>query len=776
MLSSYDFFSVNLDEMVTQFSTLTQTLPPLSINAKLTVAARLHSQDMFANVFQGHYTSANGVDPNEQGDHVGNRVSHQGYSYATVGENVGAYTDGVWAAHAGFEVDWGYGPYGMQSPPGHRENIHSADMREVGVGIVSGVNSANGESVGPLIVTQDLGRQQNATPFITGVVYFDLNGNSFYDVGEGIGGVRVDVAGSGYFAQTAMSGGYSVPVAGNGTYQVAFSGLGLTVTEKTAVVTSNHNVKVDYTPPYTPPIISGDTTPAVGGATVYSFTDTPGATVYTLRQGSVQETEWTEGAENGPQGMTIDATGSYEVVSGLSKSDGSFGFHLAHPQTDAQSVTFNATFIPSSTSQLLFAKRLGYAGEGQEARLELSTNAVPNWETIWSQTGDGTSGESSFTTVTIPLPEFAEKTVKLRVIYDYAGGTYYPQTSESVGFFFDNISVTNTRWATETTISTLASSSQFTFTPTEEERVFLQVQPGQADRHYPAGVPFVCEASPQTTSVTVTVEGPEEARWKLTAEGFDSGWKTSETTLQELPSISYTLTFNDISGWTAPPNRELALAGPTMNESATYVLGVDSDMDHLPDDWEQTIVDADPADDIDSILDVTNGGDLDQDGKTNYEEYQGGTDPTMFNLTVGPVWNMVSIPRELPVEKKDVAALFPAALFASAWVWTGSVYTSTDTLSALRGHWVLLGPTEQTVLIPGMSVNDLPVDLDIGWNLVGIPEKILRPVAPEIRGTIWFWDAATQNYQAVPDDGTEAFLWPGRAYWIESTAALRLYP
>ena len=81
--------------------------------------------------------------------------------------------------------------------------------------------------MGPQLVTQDFGTRIGATPLITGVVYYDLNGNGFYDLGEGIGGVTVDVPGSTFYAVTADSGGYAVPASTNGNYSVSFTGSGL---------------------------------------------------------------------------------------------------------------------------------------------------------------------------------------------------------------------------------------------------------------------------------------------------------------------------------------------------------------------------------------------------------------------------------------------------------------------------------------------------------------------------------------------------------------------
>jgi len=643
VLSSYDFYKVNLDQMVTQFATLPRTLPPLSINAKLASAARLHSQDMFNNAFQGHFSSSSPIPPNQPSDDSGSRIDHQGYDYSAVAENVYSYADSVRHAHTAFEVDWGNGSYGMQSPPGHRENIHDTDMRELGVGVVLGTNSTNGNQVGPVVITQDFGTQQNESPFITGVAYFDLNGNSFYDVGEGIGGVRVSVIGSSYYAETAASGGFSVPVTDDDTYQVTFSGLGFAPPASQAAVSDGENAKLDFTPTYSAATVSGTTTPPVGSATVYSFTKTPGATTYSLRQGALSDTDWREGAENGTAGMTIEATASYDVLSSQSTSAGSSAFHLAHPELEEQSVRFNAVFIPSDTSQLRFAKRLAYAGPGQQARVELSTDPALSWTTIWSQSGDNTAGESSFSTRDVSLAGFAGQTVQLRFVYDFSGGQYYSQTGPNVGFFFDEVTVTNADWAGASTITTLGGVAEFEFSPAVEGSYFLQVRAGQANRDYLFGAPLVVDA-----------------------------------------------------------------------------------------------------------------------------------DPLVFGLDVGPGWNMLSIPRQLPDGQDAVTTLFPDV--ESAWTWTGSGYAKADTLTPLVGHWILHGATGKTVQVTGTKLDGTPVDLTVGWNCVGVPARSAKPTAPDIRGKIWFWNSATQTYQAVPDDGPDAFLFPGTAYWVDATAAFRLYP
>jgi hypothetical protein len=247
VLGAYASFGVNLVLMQAQF-VLIPPQPPLSMNATLLNAARAHSQNMLQNNYQGH----TGPDGSLTTRLAGYTAGANGWS---IGENVYAYSKSVWYGHAGFEVDWGGTPLngGMQSPPGHRQNIHSQDFREVGIGNVIGSNGGSG-GVGPQLVTQDFGTKGGLLPFVTGVVYRDLNGNGFYDPGEGIGGVTVTIANVDTYAVTAASGGFSVPVPGSGTYNVTFSGGSVPTNQKGVSVVNAKNVKADY-------VVTGSATP-----------------------------------------------------------------------------------------------------------------------------------------------------------------------------------------------------------------------------------------------------------------------------------------------------------------------------------------------------------------------------------------------------------------------------------------------------------------------------------------------------------------------------------
>ena len=248
VLASYRAWNVDLDWVLNAPGEGFNYLPVAGVlvpNAALTKAARRHTQDMFDNNFQGHIGS-DGSDP-------GRRALDAGYPYTRIGENVGAAVRSVFWGHAGANVDWGEGDRGsrngIQNPPGHRLNIHDPEHREIGVGVINGSRGG----VGPQLVTQELGTRRGITPFVTGVAYYDLNGNRFYDSGEGLGGIRVDVEGSNFYALTHNSGGFGVPVPRNGRYQVTFSGAGFADEVVSVVVTRSENAKVDFSTLYQPP-------------------------------------------------------------------------------------------------------------------------------------------------------------------------------------------------------------------------------------------------------------------------------------------------------------------------------------------------------------------------------------------------------------------------------------------------------------------------------------------------------------------------------------------
>lgn len=236
-----DFFKVDKAKLKRDFA-LYPPRPPLSMNAELTKAARRHSNDMGKNNFQGHVGS--------DGSDTGRRIVESGFAPVEAA-NESVYSNYVFDlsfAHAGFQVDWGYGPGGVQPGLGHRDNImnfRNTVFREVGMGVYTRTGEA-ASKYGKLAVAQEFGSRFTHPMFLVGVVYQDSNDNSICDPGEGLPGIRVTPSVGTYYAVTSKSGGYSIPFfASHEAATVTFSGKGLKADTVMSFSINGKNTKLD---------------------------------------------------------------------------------------------------------------------------------------------------------------------------------------------------------------------------------------------------------------------------------------------------------------------------------------------------------------------------------------------------------------------------------------------------------------------------------------------------------------------------------------------------
>ncbi len=235
-----NFFAVDSQILQSQWAPL-QPTHPVAWNEDLYDAAAKHNLQMQSSDQQGHHV----------GDELelGPRVTAEGYSFRKLNENVYAFAESHIHGHAGFIVDWGDGPGGIQSPAGHRDAMLDTDVVDVGIAVLHDTSSFT--QVGPYLVTQDFGQPRVAgNPFLMGVAWSDTNNNGIYDPNEGRGGATIQITGTGgTFTTTSMSaGGYQVRVP-NGTYQVSASGGQFGAARVIGGITvSGKNVKVDFQP------------------------------------------------------------------------------------------------------------------------------------------------------------------------------------------------------------------------------------------------------------------------------------------------------------------------------------------------------------------------------------------------------------------------------------------------------------------------------------------------------------------------------------------------
>lgn len=484
---AYTFFQVDFTVMSNHMATL-PAQPPLAPNAMLLQAARGHSQWMLANAEQSHF---------EGTSTVSNRVATVGYPLTIVGENLYAFAEDAEYAHAGLEVDWGYPdatntpkPPGMQNPPGHRLNTHDARFREAGVGVVYGRNSrvVGGvtETVGPALFTVNLGDRSDATPLITGVAYFDLDGDGRYDAGEGIEGLRVDVSGSGYHGLSSPSGGFAVPTA-NGSRSVLFSAPGMVSESRTVTVAGGANQKVDLRLVYPAPGVSGSSTPAVGVANPYSPTAVPAATAFrwsVAQRGSVGGA-WN--AEAGQQRTVVQITPGYDLNDASKKASGAFSYRLTSPEPVDQVLRLDRQFFGGSAPVLSFSILLGYATEYQVIHAEVSEDDGATWRGIWSRAGVTAETDIAFTRVTLPLGSLAFRDFQVRFRYSVGLGPYYNTTVSGEGAFLDDIELSDATALTALSNGEVASGTAVQFTPPAVGEYVIGVQPVVGTRVLPRG-------------------------------------------------------------------------------------------------------------------------------------------------------------------------------------------------------------------------------------------------------------------------------------------------
>jgi RTX calcium-binding nonapeptide repeat (4 copies)/FG-GAP-like repeat/Cysteine-rich secretory protein family len=201
----------------------------LAMNDLLVSASRSHSGWMLQNDIFDH-TGTGGSDP-------GQRMSSAGYAFTgswTWGENIS--WSGVYPGPIDLSSAIVSQHRGLFLSAGHRTNILNDAFRELGVGQVQGNFLANGTDWSASMVTQSFARSGSSV-FLTGVIYSDTINDDFYGIGEGLGGVAVDVSGA-VGDVSSSAGGYEIGLSA-GVKMVTIGGVTLGLTIGTA------NVKLD---------------------------------------------------------------------------------------------------------------------------------------------------------------------------------------------------------------------------------------------------------------------------------------------------------------------------------------------------------------------------------------------------------------------------------------------------------------------------------------------------------------------------------------------------
>lgn len=212
---------------------------PLAFDGDLNEATEGHSRWMIGTDTFSHTGSG--------GSNAGQRMTAAGYTFTgswAWGENI------AWAttrSPVGLQDEALLLHTNLMNSSGHRANILNDNYREVGLGLEVGDYGGREGA----FLTENFARS-GSSAFLTGVAFDDQDGDRFYDVGEGLGGLTltaVSSSGATYTTTTYGSGGYDL-VLPPATYTVTFSGSGIQTTSMQTTVGSR-NVKLDLIDPAT---------------------------------------------------------------------------------------------------------------------------------------------------------------------------------------------------------------------------------------------------------------------------------------------------------------------------------------------------------------------------------------------------------------------------------------------------------------------------------------------------------------------------------------------
>jgi hypothetical protein len=228
------FYGVDASQARREIAAM-QARQPLAWNDQLAAAAEQHSRDMAEKGFQSH-TGSDGSTADE-------RLARNGYTGASrAAENAYAYAESVDHAIQAFAIDWGV------ADKGHRRNLLEPDnggedsFKEIGIGLVTSKKAGLGK-----VMTQNLAVRPSTKAQLLGVAYDDKDRDGFYDIGEGRGGVTVEVNGQDgrtLKVETAAPGGYQVALS-PGTYKVRATQRDREISSREVKI-GTKNVKLDF--------------------------------------------------------------------------------------------------------------------------------------------------------------------------------------------------------------------------------------------------------------------------------------------------------------------------------------------------------------------------------------------------------------------------------------------------------------------------------------------------------------------------------------------------
>jgi hypothetical protein len=334
---------------------------------------------------------------------------------------------------------------------------------------------------------------------------------------------------------------------------------------------------------FTPVTVAGPVAPTVGITVAYTAAKQAFAGSFDWRSLQLAVYAKIYGAESGLDGITAATSGDYSVVQNGVVGAGTASYHLAHSTRTSQILTLpELLFIGGSNATVIFLSRLGFATSEQVAHVQVSADDGISWSDVYTQAGTGGAGEPGFVARSASLAAFANRTLRVRLNYTVSSaGSAFPQTTNGVGWYVDNLTFTGVQNVTAGATSSVSTGTTFSFTPAVAGSVGLQAR-GVLFGAYPLewgpvafvnavapGVAPTFSTQPASQSVgaggliilTATASGGPTLQWQLNGSNLSGATGT-------------TLTLNNVQPSTAGLYTVVATSGTLATTSDPAIIGV----------------------------------------------------------------------------------------------------------------------------------------------------------------------------------------------------------
>ena len=290
---------------------------------------------------------------------------------------------------------------------------------------------------------------------------------------------------------TVESTGHVRPTADT-TYVVTITGAKLGVATLSPV---SYNVTV-FDPDVAGPdasitSVTGSATPTTAVSSTYTVVKAAFTSGFEWRRVALGTFAKTYSAEAGLDGLVATVTtGAPATVQTALAGRGTAAYRLAHvprannlpPET--QFLTLPDTFLVGAGSALNFLSFLNVAASTQTARVQLSVDDGTTWVDLYTQAGTSPTNtnlppptDTAFTARSVSLNGYVGRTVRLRFAFTIAPGPAFPGAENNpVGWFIDDIALSNVQTVTPTTPVAVPAGSTFSLTPAAVGPLGLQAR------------------------------------------------------------------------------------------------------------------------------------------------------------------------------------------------------------------------------------------------------------------------------------------------------------